>query len=426
MVVAPLCGQTDTAAAPAGTDETMQTPSPVNLNGNVAVLGSELERSNYLRGGLAFEGAYDDNILPGSTTVGDASYTLSPFLALDIQRARLKWNMKYAPGFTFYQKYSSFNQSNHDFSTDLQYRISPHVTMALQGSVAKASVLYGQFTSGIPGGVPSGAQVPNLAIVSPVTDTLTDGANGQLTYQFARNAMVGASGNFSELRYLDSSQVQGLFDSSSRGAQMFYSHRLSGRHYIGFAYNFADLFTFPINSETQVHSATAFYTIYWGPHTSFSLFGGAQHSDTSGGGFVPMQMWSPTAGGSMNWQGVHTSFTLDASRRIMQGGGLSGATEAYAADVSVRHQLTSKLTAAVSAGYSDQALLDANPLFSVGGHSVTGTATLERTFGTRFTAGFGYSRIDQSYANIAALSSNPNRNRGWVSFSYNFERPLGQ
>lgn len=425
IAIAPAWSQSGSVPANEA-DDTMSTPAPVSLNSNVAIPTLELERSNYIRGGLSFEGAYDDNILPGSTTVGDASYTLSPFLDFNIQRSRLNWRTNYAPGFTFYQKYSSFNQTNHDFATDFQYRLSPHVTMTLQGNAAKASVLSGQFTNGAPGSIPVAGQAPGVAIVSPVTDTLTDGANGQITYQYARNSMFGMGGGYSELRYLNSSQVQDLFNSSGRNAQAFYSHRLSGRYYVGFAYTFQDLLVSPINSETQVHGGTAFFSVYWGQHISLSFFGGGQHSNTSGGGFIPQQMWSPTAGGSLNWQGMHTSFVLEASRRIAQAGGLAGATDTYTADAALRHQFSKKLTGAISAAYSDQALLDPNPLFSIGGHSVSGTATIQRMIGAHFSTGLGYSRLSQSYANIAALSGNGNRNRGWISLSYSFERPIGQ
>lgn len=425
MAVAPAWSQVSSGAAPAATDETMSTPPTVGLGGNSMATGSELERSNYLRTGIAFQGAYDDNILNTDPSVGDASYTLSPFIELDIQRARLKWEMNYAPGFTFYQKYNSYNQSNHGFATNMQYRLSPHLTMSLQGSAAKSSVIYGQFAS-VGGEVPIPTQNPSVAIISPITDTLTDGAGGQLTYQFARNSMIGASGNYSELRYLNDSQTPGLFDSSQRGGEVFYSHRISGRHYIGVTYTFQDLLTHPIEAETQVHGATFFYTIYWGPRLSLSLFGGAQHSDTSGGGFIPARMWSPTAGGTLSWQGIHTALSLSASRQIVQGGGLAGAIQSYSASLALRHQFTKNWKSAISGGYFDSNVIGSNPLYSTGGHSITGTASLERTLGAHWTAGFGYSRINQTYSNIAAVSSNPNRNRGWVSVSYNFVKPLGR
>ena len=109
---------------PESTSDQMQTPPPVSGQSYPTLVTSE-ERSNYLRGGLAFTSAYTDNAL-GSVSgqpVSDVSYSVAPFIELDESTPRLHVITTYAPGFTFYQKNSSRNESDQNASIDLKYRL---------------------------------------------------------------------------------------------------------------------------------------------------------------------------------------------------------------------------------------------------------------------------------------------------------------
>ena len=93
--------------------------------------------------------------------------------------------------------------------------------------------------------------------------------------------MIGASGIETEQRYLQPSQVPGLFNSSIRGATAFYTRRLSRKHYIGATYQFQQV-TFPSEWEPKprptVHSSFTRCTRL--PLLSLSLFGGPQHNSS--------------------------------------------------------------------------------------------------------------------------------------------------
>ena len=131
---------------PAAVATDMVTPSPVNVEGPSLAFAAETERTNYLLGGLGFSTAYDDALLPlAGPAVSDVSYSLRPSIAIDESGARLHWKLFYSPGFTFYQRYSSFNQSDHDLVADFRYRLSPHVTLTLRDSLTKSSLLSSHF-----------------------------------------------------------------------------------------------------------------------------------------------------------------------------------------------------------------------------------------------------------------------------------------
>ena len=442
LLAAPLWSQ-ESGASPAATGSSdsgsrMATPPPVSGENYATGLASET-RANYLRGGLAFTTAYSDNVLGGVSTnpVSDISYSIFPTISLDETRSRLHWTLSYAPGFTFYQRTSSYNQANQNFGTNFQYRLSPHVTLTLRDSFQRTSNIFNQpdLTNVI--AVPGGSQNPNTPIVGPLSDMLTNNGGVELTYQFSRNGMVGVSGSATNLHYLNPSQVPGLSDSSSQGASAFYSYRLSKKHYLGASYQFQNLLSYPNGeaSKTQVHGISAFYTLYVSAHLSVSVFGGPQYSETSGTNFGLFSLpathsWSPSYGGSLGWQGQRTSIAVSGSRAISNGNGLVSATNSTNGAVSVRRQLTRTLSATVSGSYSENQVLNGDSLFGSGinngGHTVSGNVSVQRPVGQHFNVQAGYSRLHQSYANIGAISANPDTNRESVTISYTFSRPLGR
>jgi hypothetical protein len=407
----------------------MLTPAPVSGDGYSMGFTSE-GRSNYLRGGLAFSSAYDSDVTTGSNgqPISDVTYSIFPTISLDQTRSRLHWVFNYSPGFTFYQKTSSLNQANQNLGVNLTYRLSPHVTLSLHDSFIKTSDVLNQPSSDLQQPVSGGVFVPNYSVIAPISDQLTNTANATLTYQFAANGMLGASGTFTNLHYSNQSQVPGLSDSSSKGGSAFYSHRLSKMHYIGVTYQYQMFLAYPTlgQSETQSHSIFGFYTVYLKPTLSISMFGGPQYSNTQQFALPTSSAWSPGGGASMAWQGKLTSFAASYSRTITDAGGLSGAVESNSASASVRRQLARKLSSSIGASYASNNVLDALPTFNTSGHSFSGNASVQRQVGEHLNLQLQYTRVHQSYSDIAAISSVPNRDRVMATISYQFTRPLGR
>ncbi|MGB7849925.1 MAG: hypothetical protein WCF73_03530, partial [Candidatus Sulfotelmatobacter sp.] len=268
---------------PESTSDQMLTPPPVSGQSFPTSSTSE-ERSNYLRGGMAFTSAYTDNAL-GSVNghpVSDVSYSVAPFIALDETTPRLHVVSTYAPGFTFYQRESSLNETDQNASINLQYRLSPHVTLSARDGFQKSSNVFNQPDLASAGAVSGGTQEANFSVIAPIADRLSNTGNVGITSQFAANGMVGASGTFTNLQYPDQAEVPGLFDSSSQAGSVFYSLRISKMHYIGVTYEYQRLLSYPTEgqNETQTHAILFFYTLYATSRFSVSFFGGPQYSDT--------------------------------------------------------------------------------------------------------------------------------------------------
>ena len=224
----------------------------------------------------------------------------------------------------------------------------------------------------------------NQSVIAPYASQLNNSGNVGITYQFAANTMIGASGTFTNLHYLDPAQAPGLFDSSSQGGSAFYTHRVSKMHYIGVTYQYQRLLSYPTpgTNHTQTQSVLLMYTLYTIPRFSISFFAGPQYanvgpqySDTVSTPTPASQSWHPEAGGSLSWQGRLSSLAVSYSHMISGGGGLIGAVKMDSANASIRQQLSRALSASVSGGYTQNKVLAATPSASSDGHTVSGTAS---------------------------------------------------
>lgn len=427
-----------TGSGTENTDGRMLTPPTVSGQSYPQVPISQ-DRSNYLRAGLTFSSAYSDNVLgntgSNASPVSDVSYSVFPTLALDETTTRLHWTLTYAPGFTFYQRTSSRNEADQNAAIDLQYRLSPHVTFSAHDGFQKSSSVFSQPSLGTTGAVSGGIQVPNLSVIAPIASQFNNFGNAGITYQFAANAMIGISGTFTNLRYLDPAEVPGLFDSSSQGGSAFYAHRVSKMHYIGVTYQYRRLLSYPATgtNETQTHSLLLLYTLYATPRCSISFFGGPQYASVgpqfSNTLTIPSpasQSWHPEAGGSLSWQGRLSTLAVSYSHMISGGGGLIGAVHMDSATASIRQQMTRNLSGSVTGGYVQNDLVGSSPGTSNNGHTLAGTAVLEQQVGQHISVQLGYTRLHQDYSDVAVLATTPNTNREFVSISYQFSRPLGR
>src|SRR5437016_10671400 len=279
-----LAGQSndvsETDSLPNDAGGRMVTPEPVSIEGYSMNFTSEGERSNYLRGGLMFGSSYSDNVSPsGDRPISDFSYSVWPFVSLDQVRSRLSWDLSYSPGFTFYQKTTAFNESDHNLALALKYRLSPHVTFKVENHFSKTSNILNQNQNQNLAAEPATGLSPTVALVVPIADQLRDNSSAQLGYQFSPNDLMGTTGTFTDLNYPNRSQAPGLFNSISTTGEFFYTHRLSGKHYIGAAYDYENLLssgcaTGPATStaaanciqqsdlRTETHTIRAFYTLY--------------------------------------------------------------------------------------------------------------------------------------------------------------------
>lgn len=278
----------------------------------------------------------------------------------------------------------------------------------------------------------SSAQVPipgspgNYDVVTPFSSRLTNDVTAGVTYQFALNSMVGATGGSSLLTFPNPSQSIGLNDSKTESATGFYSERLTPQHYVGVVYEFRHYTTSPVESTTDTSTYSGFYTHYFKPNFSISVQAGAERYETSGPTIGTVSSWNPQVSTNMGWQGRHNSFSAQFARTISSGGGLLGSYKVISGGANYAQQMNRFWSFDATANYIDthaeQAIAD---IYASTGHSLTASAGVRRLLSQRFMLRVGYDRIQSHYNNVVSLSGNPNADRVYATISYNFSRPIG-
>jgi len=434
----PQMGAGGVGAAPgAGSEGQMQVPPPVSNENYSTAVGPET-RSNYIRVGLLTSSSYSDNVLVGTGTypISDVSYTLWPTISFDKTTARMHQLVSYTPGFTLYQHNSDLNYGDQNLAYTFKYRLSPHTTLSLADLLGKTSNALNQ-PFPLAQGVSGSLQSPPEVVVAATASQLNNNANAELTYQFDRDSMVGASCTFTNLDYLNPNQADGLFNSTSRGGAGFYNHRLSEKTYLGATYQYSQISSTPVSgqgsttnqigSDAQTNTLYIFLTLYLAPKLSLSLSAGPQHYEVTQPNVTTISGWMPAVKASVGWQARHAGFAASYSYGVSAGGGLNGAFDTQSAAATGRWQLTRSWTLGATVSYAiTKAVSEVVSQSDSGGHSFVGTVAVQHPVGEHLTMELGYTRLQQSYGNIAVIANAPDANREYIAIAYRFARPLGR
>ncbi len=407
----------------------LQVPPPVSGQAYPSEFAGETP-SNVLRGGLGFSSAYVSNVWGsgGSQPVNDVTYSIWPTIALDKTTPQLHMVLNYSPGFTFYQHTSAYNQSTQNVDINVQYRLSPYLTVSVQDTFLKTSNMFNQSnaftTTPVSGSVPT----QSVAVVAPVADELNNATSAQVTYQVSEDGMVGVTGSFSRLYYPNPQEVSGLFNSHSTAGSAYYSTRLRERYYVGGTFQYQNIASYQVTApgtQTQSETIFGFLTVYLKPTLSLSVSGGPQHYRATQSPLPAASSWTPMIIASLGWQGERTTLAASYARIVTGGGGLNGAFQSNSANVSAAWQATRNWKVGVSASYLLYKTL--TPLFVLsnpGGHTISGGASAQRSLSEHWNVQFGYNWTHQMYPGIPAISTDPNMSRAFVSINYQFTRPL--
>jgi hypothetical protein len=409
-------------------DSEMMTPPPVSGMPYANTAGSDA-RSNYLATSVAFSPAYIDNILlgSGSAPISAESYSILPSVSLDHSAPRQNEQFTYSPSFTFYEPTTNLDSIDQNASVAFQYRFNPEVSFNVEDNFTRTSNVYDS-TFLLANSISGSTLAAAPTVIAPFAEELVNIANGSVSYQFGRNAMIGGGGSSSTFDLPNSTSAEGLYSSNGGGAEVFYNRRLSRNQYFGLAYQYSLVFTHPLNgvNETQTHTLLPFYTIYFNRTFSISVSAGIQRLDSSQTGSPDSNSWSPSATGSVGWQGRRGSLAASFSHTVTAEEGLLGAYNSNTVSASGGWKLARTWNGGFSLGYSS--INSATPVTSSsipGGNTLTAAATLQHSIGERWSASFEYQHLRENY-NIAVITADPDSNRVSATITYQFRKALGR
>lgn len=431
-------------AAPAASDD-QRAPAPALLGGDSGSLSfsTELERSNYLRGGISVGATYDDNATSSAVEpVGDLSYSILPNIELDQTRSRLHWVLGYFGGFSVNQRLTNRNQGSHNLTGSLQYRLSPHVDLRLSDNFLDTTGFLQQFRNGLGSPVTGPINDPNQTLITPLAKNINNTGSVDMSYQTSASDVIGMGGTFYDSHFRDLPPGDSLKDVSTRTADVYYNHSFTPRNWTGFTYKFQRMALGSGQETTLTHSFLLSHTIYLQQHLTLSFFAGPEYTEiesvTVTANIAPPvisfatittndHQLSTSAGANLGWQGVLTSFHLDATRKISDGGGLLGAVELNSIGGGIRRQFTKTTVAHLNAIYGRNRELAIATAGNTPLSSVSGNVGVEQQLSANFMLRLDYGRDYQKGSTVTAgAAGSVTHNRGSISISYNFTRPLGR
>jgi hypothetical protein len=396
---------------------------------------SELERSNYLRGGVNVGAVYDDNpLLLSSGVESNSSETIFPNIMIDESTSRIRWTLGYAGGLTVNQKITSRNQGSQNLNFDSQYRLSPHVNLRVAEGF---SMTTGFFDSGNGAGV-IGSGGPNASLIAPLSTQRSSLTTVETNYHFALNDLIGASGSFYDLHFTNVPAGTQLTDSETASGSAFWLHRIVGSDWGGVSYRF-DRITFNAgNGETRVNSFLAVNTLSVSNRFTLTGFVGPQYLENQGlaPGGVPISQsnnWSVAGGVEGDWRNQRTSVSAGFSRNISDGGGVLGTVRLQSVYGNFRRQLIPGWSAALTASHGTNQSLIVPLATSASSVNLTSAGiSLERNVGKSIGLRMGYTHDFQEQFGVpGATQTSPlqtldaGRNRFLVTLSYQWAKPLG-
>ena len=421
-----------------GTEDTGNTlPQIPALLGGIGispVFLAELERSNYLRGGLNVSAAYDDNPLlaPGGAS-SNTSVSIFPNISIEESSSRMRWKLGYAGGLTINRSLANQNQDSQNLNFDSQYRLSPHVNLRVAENF---SLVTGFFDAGNGAGIISSGG-PNASLITPLSTLRSSGTTVETNYHFALNDLMGASGSFYDLHFSNVSnpsagtQTIPLTDSQTASGSAFWLHRIFGADWGGISYRFDRLTFNSGGGESRVHSFLAVDTLNLSKRVTLTGFIGPQYSDNQGIAPPATQStessgWSVAGGAEGGWRDERTSVSAGYSRSISDGGGVLGSVRLQSVHVNFRRELRPGWVASLNVlhGTNDELI---GPPGSASSINLTSAGvSLERNVGKSIGLRFGYSHdVQEEFFVAPASTQDAHRNRFYATLSYQWAKPLG-
>jgi hypothetical protein len=314
------------------------TGSPITGDIRPITVQSGTQETNILLVNLAAGASADDNNNNSVThPIGGAQYFLTPSFAIQETHPRLAWTVSYHPLLKFYVPSSSYpDVFNQVFVGALHYDVTKRLAIGLQQDFLRTFDPFQQL-----GDTPL---QPGIGLLNNPGAVLAENfkrtewlSQAEIDYRLTKHTSLGVSGDFFELRGEDG-EHRSLIGTTDTLGSAYVSHQITARQTVGIQYQFLDIVFPGRDTRARTNGVLLFDQIAITRHLSCAVFGGPEYSRLRNQAFldifghalkfpVSSTLWSPAAGGILQWHrdrgGVQASFV----RRVGDGGGVLGAVD---------------------------------------------------------------------------------------------------
>jgi hypothetical protein len=314
------------------------TGSPITGDIHPITFQPAAQETNVLLLDLAAGASADDNNNNSVThPIGGAQYFLTPSFAIQETHPRLAWTVSYHPLLKFYVPTSSYpDVFNQVLGGELRYDITKYLSIGLRQDYLRTFDPFQQL-----GDTPL---QPGIGLLNNPGAVLAENfkrtewlSQAEIDYRLTKHTSLGVSGDFFELRGADGGH-RSLIGTTDTLGSAYVSHQITARQTVGIQYQFLDIVFPGRDMRARTNGVLLFDQITITRHLSCSVFGGPEYSKLRNQAFldvfgVPLPipisstLWSPAAGGTLDWRrdrmGVQASFV----RRVGDGGGVLGAVD---------------------------------------------------------------------------------------------------
>ncbi len=316
----------------------------------------ETHKDNVFGIGVRVSNNFDDNALNDSRAKRANVLTImEPHFQWSGSRSRAEWSLSYSPGYSLSHPLAVYSSQSQHFDASIQWKPLKRLKVQLQNNFLESTNPFDRLglLETTPGA--TGIDQANISSATSARARSEQMALG-LMYATSTHGVVGAKSSWFNVNYSGIGESQGLGSARSITEQLFYSHHLTRRQWVGLQYSLQDLNAHNPTSHALVHSLFYTHAVRLGPNMVFSWFAGPQHTafrtdsvSAVTSSIHPRQHWA--GGATYSWTWDHDSISAGFSRRITDGAGLTGIARLSTAYTELRHEITQRWSADMLVSY---------------------------------------------------------------------------
>jgi hypothetical protein len=384
--------------------------------------------ANYVIAGITVTQMFTDNAdLSSATPISNLSYDFEPQITLNYFTPKVSYDFGVLAGFVDNQKLKNQNQATQTASFDLSYHLTHFVVLRASDNFRNSTGLWNGVDSA--GSTASGigsVQAANSSLY-PYSEFRANTALAELSIQLSPDAFAGIRGEQAYTWFPSGATDPVLGDlvgGDTYSAEMFYNHHFTQRNWGGVTLRAQRFDLDESAGRTNTATLLLMYARNFRPTISLTIFAGPQFSTTAGMpgvqpvGFRP-RLYSPAAGAVFNAETHTTSGVVSFLHQVSDGGGLLSAVTLTSASADLMRRLAHRFEVGPAFTYAQSAPIIPGPTIQ------TYSGMLQSAVRARdCTFRAGYARDERSTVSGNNLSASANR--VWISFSYDFLRPIGR